>query len=95
MTQAFTAYERGKDDQTRELLNGIGLTSPYLEWKLLLRGLMAWSANDTPRALENWGRLTPDRLPWRIAAPFRLSADRSFGATIPPDRAHLVARQAE
>ena len=95
MTQAFTAYERGKDDQAREFLNGIALTSPYLEWKLLLRGLMAWSANDTPRALENWARLTPDRLPGRIAAPFRLSADRSFAATLPADRAHVVARQAE
>ena len=95
VSKAFTEYERGKDDLARETLNGIGLASPYLEWKLLLRGLMAWSANDTPRALENWGRLTPDRVPGRIAAPFRLAADRSFAATLPADRAHLVARQAE
>jgi tetratricopeptide (TPR) repeat protein len=95
VTKAFTEYERGKDDQARETLNGIGLTSPYLEWKLLLRGLMAWSANDTPRALENWARLTHDRLPAKIAAPFRLAADRSFAATLPADRAHTVARQAE
>ncbi|HVK08577.1 MAG TPA: hypothetical protein VM597_07345 [Gemmataceae bacterium] len=95
VTKAFAEYERGKDDQARETLNGIGLTSPYLDWKLLLRGLMAWAANDTPRALENWGRLTPDRLPAKIAAPFRLSADRSFAATLPADRAHVVARQAE
>lgn len=92
---AFVAYEKGQDEPARQALNGIGLTSPYLDWKLLLRGLMAWAANDTPRALENWGRLTPDRLPGRIAAPFRLSGDRSFAATLPADRVHLVARQAE
>ena len=66
--------------------NGIGLSSPFLEWKLLLRGLIAWSANDTPRALENWSRLSPDRLPARLAAPFRLTADKAYAATLPADR---------
>src|SRR5262245_19429054 len=69
--RAFAEYETGRDDSARETLNGIGLTSPFLDWKLLLRGLIAWSANDTPRALENWSRLSPDRLPARMAAPFR------------------------
>ena len=79
-------YEAGRDDPAREALSGIGLSSPFLEWKLLLRGLIAWSANDTPRALENWSRLSPDRLPARLAAPFRLTADKSYAATLPADR---------
>ena len=93
--KAFADYEAGRDDVAREALNGIGLASPFLEWKLLLRGLIAWSANDTPRALENWGRLTPDRLPARLAAPFRLTADKSFAATLPANRLPQVAQQAD
>jgi tetratricopeptide (TPR) repeat protein len=93
--QAFAHYEAGRDEPARETLNGIGLSSPFLEWKLLLRGLIAWTANDTPRALENWSRLTPARLPARLAAPFRLAADKTFAATLPADRLPIVARQAD
>jgi tetratricopeptide (TPR) repeat protein len=92
---AFAHYEAGHDEPAREVLSGIGLSSPFLEWKLLLRGLMAWTANDTPRALENWSRLSPDRLPARLAAPFRLTADKSYAATLPGDRLPAVARQAD
>lgn len=93
--KAFAQYEAGQDDAARETLNGIGLASPFSEWKLLLRGLIAWTANDTPRALENWSRLSPDRLPARLAAPFRLTADKAFAATLPADRLAAVARQAD
>ena len=93
--QAFAHHEAGRDEAAREALNAVGLTSPFLEWKLLLRGLIAWSANDTPRALENWSRLSPGRLPARFAAPFRLTADKGYAATLPPDRLAEVARQAD
>jgi tetratricopeptide (TPR) repeat protein len=93
--QAFAHYEAGRDDAAREALNAVGLTSPFLEWKLLLRGLIAWSANDTARALENWSRLSPSRLPARLAAPFRLTADKGYAATLPPDRLAEAARQAD
>jgi tetratricopeptide (TPR) repeat protein len=93
--QAFAHYEAGRDEAAREALTAVGLSSPFLEWKLLLRGLIAWSANDTRRALENWSRLSPDRLPARLAAPFRLTADKAFAATLPADRAQIVARQAD
>lgn len=93
--KAFAQYEAGQDEAARETLNGIGLTSPFLDWKLLIRGLIAWTANDTPRALENWSRLAPDRLPARLAAPFRLNADKSFAATLPADRLAAAARQAD
>jgi tetratricopeptide (TPR) repeat protein len=93
--KAFSEYERGQDDAARETLNAIGISSPFLEWKLLLRGLMAWTANDTPRALENWSRLSADRLPSRIAAPFQFTADKSFAHRLPSDRFNQVARQAD
>lgn len=76
--QAFTQAEQDRDDDARAALQGIGLQSPFLEWKLLLRGLLAWYANDDARALENWQRLDQERLPWRIAAPFRAGLDAAF-----------------
>lgn len=93
--QAFAHYEASRDQPAREALNAIGLSSPFLDWKLLLRGLIAWSTNDTARALENWSRLTADRLPAQLAAPFRLTADKTFGVTVPPDRLPVVAWQAD
>ena len=93
--QAFAHYEAGRDEAAREALNSVGLSSPFLEWKLFLRGLIAWSANDTPRALENWSRLSADRLPAQLASPFRLTADKAYASTLPPDRLAAAARAAD
>jgi tetratricopeptide (TPR) repeat protein len=93
--QAFADYEAGRDEPAREKLNGIGLNSPFLEWKLLLRGLIAWSASDSARAVENWSRLSPDRLPAKLADPFRVITDKSYAATLPANRLTAVSRQAE
>jgi tetratricopeptide (TPR) repeat protein len=75
---AFEKYEAGDDDAARTALDPIGLRSPFLEWKVLLRGLMAFTAGDDARAVENWQRLQPDRVPARFAAPFRAQIDPSF-----------------
>jgi hypothetical protein len=72
---AFAEYEAGHDDAARAALQAIGLQSPFLDWKVLLRGLLAYSAGDDVRALENWQRLRPDRLPARLAAPLRAALD--------------------
>ena len=90
---AFQQAEAGKDDDARATLQGIGLRSPFLEWKLLLRGLQAYYANDDARALENWQRLAPDRLPARLAAPFRFSIDAEFRAAQPPETQTALQRQ--
>lgn len=95
VVKAFAEYEKGRDDEARATLNAIGLQSPFLDWKLLIRGLIAWAANDVPKAIENWSRLKADRLPAQIAAPFRFGVDRSFASTIPADRGPEVARQVE
>jgi tetratricopeptide (TPR) repeat protein len=81
---AFRQVEAGQDEAARETLAGIGLRSPLLEWKLLLRGLQAYHARDDERALENWQRLNPERLPARLAAPFRYHIDSHFRAAQPP-----------
>jgi tetratricopeptide (TPR) repeat protein len=78
IVQAFAHYEAGRDDEARAALQGIGLQSPLLEWKVLLRGLIAYQANDDARALENWQRLSDKRLPSRLCAPLRASIDPAF-----------------
>jgi tetratricopeptide (TPR) repeat protein len=84
VVQAFAHVEAGRDDEARAALQGVGLRSPFLEWKLLLRGLQAYYQNDDARALENWQRLDAERLPARLAAPFRHAIDPTFRAAQPP-----------
>jgi tetratricopeptide (TPR) repeat protein len=90
---AFAQVESGQDEAARETLQGIGLRSPFLEWKLLLRGLQAYWQNDDERAVENWQRLTPERVPARLAAPFRLRIDAAFRAAQPPATQAMLQRQ--
>jgi tetratricopeptide (TPR) repeat protein len=92
---AFAQLEAGQDDAAREALQAIGLRSPFLEWKVLLRGLLAYYHNDDARALENWQRLNPERLPGRLAAPFRFRLDAVFRVTQPPNVQALLQRQAD
>lgn len=80
---AFSAFSTGNDEKAREYLQAIGLSSPFLEWKLLLRGLMSHAAGDAPRANENWSRLDPQRLPAKLAAPFRVTIDEAYRSTFP------------
>ncbi len=75
---AFAHYEAGHDENARTALQAIGLQSPFLEWKVLLRGLIAYQAKDDVRAAENWQRLDPQRLPYRVAAPLHASIDPAF-----------------
>jgi tetratricopeptide (TPR) repeat protein len=91
--QAFAQVEAGQDEAARETLQGIGLRSPFLEWKLLLRGLQAYWRNEDERALENWQRLTPERLPARLAAPFRFGIDPAFRAAQPPATQAVLQKQ--
>jgi tetratricopeptide (TPR) repeat protein len=76
--RAFAQSESGEDESARATLNGIGLRSPFVDWKLLIRGLLAYYASDDVRALENWQRLDPERLPARLVAPLRQAIDAEF-----------------
>jgi hypothetical protein len=92
---AFAQAEAGADDAARETLQGVGLLSPFLEWKLLLRGLLAYYANDDARAVENWQRLDPRRLPYRVAAPLRFAIDRDFARAQPTAGRQALLHQAD
>lgn len=78
IVRAFAQVEAKQDEAARETLAGIGLRSPFLEWKLLLRGLQAYYAKDDERALDNWSRLDPSRVAARLAAPFRATIDSAY-----------------
>ena len=92
---AFAQVELGQDEQARETLQGVGLRSPFLEWKLLLRGLQAYWQNEDERAVENWQRLTSERLPARLAAPFRFRIDAAFRAAQLPATQAALNKQAD
>ncbi|MFO0864311.1 MAG: hypothetical protein U0744_06580 [Gemmataceae bacterium] len=79
--QGIEHAHQGRDDDARSAIQTVGLQSPFLEWKVFLRGLLAWYAGDDQRALEAWIRLLPHRLPWRMAAPLRFDIDPEFRRT--------------
>ena len=93
--QAFGQLEAGQDEAARETLQGIGLQSPFLDWKVLLRGLAAYYQGDDTRALENWQRLSADRLPARLAAPLRFAIDPTFRTAQDPSAQAALQREAE
>lgn len=88
-------YDAGRDDPAKESLRKFGLTSPFLQWKLLLRGLIAYSGNDAARAAENWQRLNPEFLPATLAAPLRITVDDAFRQSIPKDTLAAIQNQTE
>ncbi len=96
VVDGFDKYKLGHDGAARERLNDIGLSSPFLEWKLLLRGFLAHTANDDESAKANWGRLAADRLPAKLAAPFRARIDPTAppvgGGQLPVDPSSLAGR---
>ncbi len=92
---AFAQVQAGQDEEARQSLQTIGLRSPFLEWKLLIRGLQAYWNNEDDRAIDNWQRLTPDRLPARLAAPFRFALDSAFRAAQPPNTQAALQKQSD
>jgi tetratricopeptide (TPR) repeat protein len=76
--QAFAQIAGEQEEAARATLQGIGLNTPFLEWKLFLRGLLAYYQKDDARAVENWQRLDEKRLPARLAGPFRFMIDPPF-----------------
>lgn len=90
---AFQHAEAGRDDQAKAALDGVGLRSPFLEWKVFLRGMLAFYAGDDDRARDNWSRLAADRLPARLAAPFRASIDAAYRSAQSPQTQQALAQQ--
>lgn len=95
VVQAFKHLETGADDAAKESLQSIGLQSPFLEWKLFLRGLQAYYQGDDARALENWARLDAQRVPARLAAPLRFGMDATYRTAQPSATQIQLRRQAD
>jgi tetratricopeptide (TPR) repeat protein len=95
IVHAFSRIETGQDDSARDVLQLIGLRSPFLEWKVFLRGLLAYYQNDDTRALDNWQRLDPQRTPARLAAPYRFHLDSAFRTAQPPTTQGALQKQYE
>jgi tetratricopeptide (TPR) repeat protein len=95
VVSAFAQVQAGQDEAAREALQLIGLRSPFLEWKVLLRGLIAYYQNDDARALDNWQRLAADRLPARLAAPFRFLIDKAYRAAQAPEAQAALRKQTD
>jgi tetratricopeptide (TPR) repeat protein len=91
--QAFAQLEARQDEQARASLQEIGLQSPFLEWKVMLRGLLAYYQKDDVRALENWQRLAPDRLPARLVAPLRFGIDAAYRVAQEPQAQAVLQKQ--
>jgi len=94
IVKALAFVEQGKDDDARAELQGVGLRSPFAEWRLFLRGLQAYYASDDARAVEAWSRLAPARLPFRLAAPLRVGIDPTFRDAQPPATRDALRKQA-
>lgn len=66
--EALDLTARGEPHAALDRLAGIGRKSPYAEWRLFVRGLVAFQRGDRAAAHEAWHRLEPGRRPARIAA---------------------------
>jgi tetratricopeptide (TPR) repeat protein len=95
VVQAFAQMEAGQDEEAKATLQGIGLQSPFLEWKVFARGLLAFYQGDDVRALENWTRLNAERAPARLAAPLRFRIDAAFRVAQPPATQTLLQQQSD
>ncbi len=66
--RALEMVQAGEMEMAQELLREIPRSSPYADWRLLVRGLVAWYGSDHREALQSWSRLDQGRRPARIAA---------------------------
>jgi hypothetical protein len=74
--EALREVERGEDSAAVERLSEISRKSPFAEWRLFVRGLIAHYAGDVPRVEANWNRLDPDRAAFRIAVNLQVFSGR-------------------
>ena len=65
--------ECGQPDQANEAVAAIARKSELSDWRLMVRGITAWLANDLTTAETAWRRLDVDRRPARIASALKLA----------------------
>lgn len=65
--EALELLAGGHGDPAVDRLSSIGRSSPFSEWRLFVRGLVAFQQGDLARARDAWSRLDAARRPARIA----------------------------
>lgn len=81
----------GKFDCAAEALKDIARSSPYSDWRLFVRGLIAFYKDDAESARANWQRLSPSRRPARIATTLlRAEVDMPLDGELLPPASNLV-----
>jgi tetratricopeptide (TPR) repeat protein len=65
---ALRALHQSQEEEAFEFLKEIPRNSPWADWRYFVRGLAAFYRRDQDQAVENWGRLDPERAASRIAA---------------------------
>lgn len=68
VSEALELLRHGADAQALESLQDIPRSSPFADWRLFVRGLVACYAADMSAARKAWERLDPARRPARMAA---------------------------
>ncbi|MEX0716490.1 MAG: hypothetical protein WD066_07885 [Planctomycetaceae bacterium] len=65
---ALRSASESRGDDALNRIAAIPRSSPLSEWRLFIRGLIAWLAGDREGTDDAWKRLDPQRRPGRIAA---------------------------
>lgn len=73
VVEALEQVSTGEFERAVSSLSGISRVSPYSDWRLFVRGLVAFYQHDKETACQNWARLDRKRRPARIANTLLLS----------------------
>lgn len=65
--QALQDISESRSDDALKRVATIPRSSPLSQWRLFMRGLVDWIADDAEAAEQAWKRLDPERRPGRIA----------------------------
>ncbi len=65
--EALQLASDSRGEEAMQCTSGIARNSPLSEWRLFIRGLVAWLTDDKDKANEAWKRLDFNRRPGRMA----------------------------
>lgn len=83
VVEALDAVAERRDAHALALVKDISRASPYADWRMLIRGLVAWYGNDLETAARCWKSLDPARRPARIALALQAAAGPTETASQP------------
>lgn len=85
---ALDKLDAGQDTDALELLKDISRQSPFADWRLFVRGLIAYYRKDQETAQANWSRLDAERIPGRLTQ--LLNAIRQTDLELTPSDPNLA-----